>query len=157
QIHQRHIRLLLAELPDGVVAGRRLRDHDHVGLSVDDRRNAFAQQRMVVNAEDPDRRWRTRHAFFSRANATRAGTESAISVPARARLHAVNRAPIRSARSRMPASPQCPVLPVSRTPGSMPRPSSRTSTRSPADAYSSSISMLFGSAWRDAFTIASRP
>ena len=39
------------ELLHRLAAGRRLRHELHVGLVVDDRRDALAQERMVVNAE----------------------------------------------------------------------------------------------------------
>ena len=57
EVHQRHVGPMLLKQLDRFAAGRRLRHHDHVGLVGDDRGDAFAQQRMVVDAEDTDAAW----------------------------------------------------------------------------------------------------
>jgi len=54
------------------------------------------------------------------------GTNSLISVPDAAELRSVSLPPIRALLSRIPCSPKCPSLPLSRTRGSMPTPLSFT-------------------------------
>ena len=90
-------------------------------------------------------------------NATWPGTESSTSVPAPGRLQTRTLPPIRSARSRIPESPQWPSRPTRRTSGSIPHPSSRTRTRRPSRARSTATSIRLPPEWRNAFTSASRP
>src|SRR4029077_453330 len=85
------------------------------------------------------------------------GTESSTSVPAEGPLMTFNFAPILSALSRIPESPQCPSRPDRSTSGFIPQPLSRTKTFIRFDAYSSSTSMLLAPEWRNALTSASRP
>ena len=52
KIHQRHVRTMLAEQLNRLAAGRGLGHDHHVGLAVDNRGDALAQKRMIVDAED---------------------------------------------------------------------------------------------------------
>src|SRR5580698_5647489 len=63
-----------------------------------------------------------------RSNASLPGIQSRTTVPAFVRLDTFSRPPIRSARSRMFAKPQCPVLPDFSSSLSMPQPLSRIET-----------------------------
>ena len=121
EIHQRDVRTMLAEALDRLAAGRRLGDQHHVRLAVDDGGDAFAQQRMIVDAEDADlwlcslmdvllRSSQPRRGL--RSNATRPGTSSSTSVPAAGAAPDLQRAadPLRRARA-CPACPQWPSLP----------------------------------------------
>ena len=113
----------------------RLGDDLHVALAVDHGRDPFPQQRMIVDAEDPDlagtvmgdspfssatRRRRSRLPPRVRHGASRTmplerdGTwHPQLDFGAGVgRLRIFSVAPIRSARSRMPVMPQCPSLPA---------------------------------------------
>src|SRR5688572_28599212 len=125
--------MLLEEL-NRLGAVRRFRDKHHVGLVVDERRYSFTQQGMIVDAEHsyliahflpfellPSRLVTPRLNLLNQpfaggeTKAMSPGIDNSTSVPARARLQTRNRAPILSARSRIPAKPQCPSRPESST------------------------------------------
>src|SRR4029450_3861981 len=178
EIHKRDVRTMLPEQLDGFASARRLGHHFHVVLVVDDGGEAFAQERMIVDAEYPDlahdgfstlssstrRAHRNRFAVqdrrrpgAARSKASPAGTLSSTSVPAPARLRIFSVAPMRSARSRMPVRPQCPSRPPWTTCSPIPLPSSLTNIRSSAGVYSSSISIRVADECRKALSRASRP
>ena len=54
QIHQRHVWSKTTEQLDGLVAAGGRRDHFHVRLPVDDERDAFADDPVIVNAQNAD-------------------------------------------------------------------------------------------------------
>src|SRR5262245_16628746 len=153
EIHQGDVGVVSSKQFDRFMAVRCLRDHFHVRLVVDDRSEAFAEHRMIVDTEHADLHDRRP----SRAKAMRPGTVSSSSVPAVALLQTLKRAPIFSARSRMPGSPQWPSAPASTICGGIPRPLSRTTIRNALAAYSSSSSIWVAPAWRKALVSASRP
>jgi hypothetical protein len=41
---------MFAELLDSIMGTGRIRDYMHIGLAINDRRDAFPQQRMIVHA-----------------------------------------------------------------------------------------------------------
>jgi hypothetical protein len=43
---------MLEKQVDGFLAGRRRRHHPHVGLAIDERRDAFPDDSVIVNAQD---------------------------------------------------------------------------------------------------------
>ena len=55
QVHQRHIRAAVAEDLQGLQAAGGFADQLHVRLAFDHRRDAFAQQGMVIDGQDADR------------------------------------------------------------------------------------------------------
>src|SRR5689334_22425039 len=140
QVHQRDVRPVLAILLNGFVPAGCLRDDLHVRLAVNNRCDPLPQEGMIIHAEHPNanlivhlrvsplrrrgrNRWLNQEGLTaaSSLNAICAGTVSCTSVPAAALLITWSRAPIRSARSRMPDNPQCPSRPVCKTAGSIPR------------------------------------
>jgi len=54
QIHQGHVRLVLAKSLNAISAAGGFRYHHHVGLIANNSRKALVQQRMIVDAEDTD-------------------------------------------------------------------------------------------------------
>ena len=84
---------LIAEFFDGFAAVAGLPDERHVRLACEYRGDAVAQQRMIVDGENPDhcvapsqKRMR-RGAARDRLYATSAGTRKSTSVPAPGLLH----------------------------------------------------------------------
>jgi hypothetical protein len=45
---------MLAKLQYAVVRTGGVRNHHHIGLTIDDRRDTFPQEGMVIHAENPD-------------------------------------------------------------------------------------------------------
>jgi hypothetical protein len=53
-IHQSHVRSVPSKLFDGFLSVGRLRYDFHIGLSLYQGRDPFAQQGMIINGEDPN-------------------------------------------------------------------------------------------------------
>src|SRR5258705_9323550 len=107
KIHQRYVWPVLAKLLNRLLTIRCFGDQFHIWLAIDKRSDAFAQQVMIIRAQNSDR-FDLAHFFLSfpssnlkrssrsncliphvcstRSNAISAGIESATSVPAPARL-----------------------------------------------------------------------
>ena len=68
QIHQRHIRPVVAILLDRLGATGGLRDQYHVRLTMDDVGNPLPEQRMVVHAEDANRQDKSGYPFIPRTS-----------------------------------------------------------------------------------------
>src|SRR5262249_25668582 len=104
QVHQRYIGPMGPELPDGLAAIPAFSDELHVRLAGQERRDAVAEQRVIVHGQDPDG-WRIAHTAAGFAYATDAGMVSSASVPESTSLQSESVPPISFARSCMPAIP----------------------------------------------------
>src|SRR5579884_410581 len=113
-------------------------DDLEVGLGVEDALQAGADDRVVVGDQDP-RDERDRH------QGSAAGTSSRTSAPPPLAVLTASAPPTRSARSRIPRKPPCPLSAVA---GSRPRPSSAIRRTTLPGPGSSTISTCVAPAWR---------
>src|SRR5262249_20879987 len=136
EIHERDVRTMGTELLDSFLPVRTLGNHFHVCLARHQRRDAAAQDGMIVNSEDPNDVGRRDHelapVFLTKnqvhkrplsrgvAYAAAAGTFRSTSVPSPFSLQTSRWPPISSARSRMPGRPKCPSIGAPSIAGSIP-------------------------------------
>src|SRR5580698_5597045 len=103
-----------SELFNGLPSVGSLRNHLHIRFSIDQRRDTFAEEGMIVNGKDPNHMRIAIHDFLALrkiANprfcsnapyATEEGIVNSASVPFASSLQISNRAPMSFARSRTP-------------------------------------------------------
>src|SRR5271157_5310694 len=125
QIHEGDVRLVPPELLDPLPSRRSLRDHLHVRFELNQRCDARAQKRMVVDREDSDRLRFSVHGStaFSVGTKTRrrwslrTRLRPAWSAPLRCRPPLRSRTPAcRRIDSHVPASPAAPSVRCARRP-----------------------------------------
>ena len=109
QIHQRHVRPVGAEQRLRLLPGRRLGADRHVGLDRDDAGQSHADQVVIVDEHDLERRHQHGHLRArppGREPGRRAGTVTARRVPAPGWLSISSTPPSLSTRSRIPCRPK---------------------------------------------------
>src|ERR1022692_4866966 len=132
QVHQRHVRTMLAEHIHRVDTRAGLAANFHVRLCVDDGGNPQPHDGVVFhhqNAELGDCIHDSRSIPNFSAAADLTGTSTSNSVPEPGALRMSKWPPSRSVRSRMPTSPKCSPAASSASAGLKPQPSSSTRSR----------------------------